>query len=334
MSRMKIFSGNSNKQLAENISKHFGQKLSPLEIFVFPDGEKRVRILESVVGQNAIVIQPTNPPVDENYMELFFIVDGLKRSGAEFVTAVIPYLGYQRQDHVFRDGEAVSLEVVLKTLKSAGVDTIISLDLHSSRTESSSLVPIKHLSALSLFADRIKKLVISSETRDPINLKSEISHSVRNDKWSNCILVSPDMGGIRRIRILSGLLENMPYAAIEKDRDLATGVVNSSKFGEGSINRQKVAFIVDDMIASGKTIVEAAKVLKENRVEQMYVFATHAIFSKDAPQILQESIVKKVYVTDSVFISKEKRFEKLEVIPVADIIAQQLKAAEYYTTHT
>src|SRR5574338_629577 len=125
---MKLFSGTANKPLTEAVAKELNQPLSLIDVHVFPDGERRIRVHDNVVEQQVAVIQPASTPVDTNYMELFFIVDALKRSGAEFVTAVIPYFGYQRQDHIFRDGEAVSLEVVIKILESVGVDKIVSFD--------------------------------------------------------------------------------------------------------------------------------------------------------------------------------------------------------------
>ncbi|MDE2590736.1 MAG: ribose-phosphate pyrophosphokinase, partial [Patescibacteria group bacterium] len=227
----------------------------------------------------------------------------LKRSGAEFVTAVVPYLGYQRQDHIFREGEAVSLEVIVKTLESVGMDRIISVDLHTPKIPDVFSIPMTHLSALPLFARKIKEL-------------GGFEHSV---------LVSPDMGGIRRIKMLSEMLNGMPYVAIEKNRDLSTGIVTAHKFGEGSINGAKRAFIVDDMVASGKTIVTAAHVLLNAGVEEMYVFATHAIFAKEAPEILETSVAKKLFVTDSVYIPQDKVFPKLELISIAGIIAEAIK---------
>ncbi len=156
---MKIFSGSSNKPLSEKIAKAIGLQLSPIELFVFPDGERRIKLNDDVVGEDTVVIQSTATPVDQNYTELFFIIDALKRSGARSVTAVIPYLGYQRQDHVFRNGEAVSLQVMIKILESLGVDKVIVLDLHSIKIPEFFHVPIVHLSVLPLFAEEIKKIM-------------------------------------------------------------------------------------------------------------------------------------------------------------------------------
>src|SRR3989344_2049850 len=153
---MKIFSGTSNKPLALALSKNLGLRLSELEIFIFPDGERRVRVLDKVIGENTFVVQSTCNHTDQNYMELFFIIDALKRSGAKSVTAIIPYLGYQRQDHVFREGEAVSVKVIAEILENIGTDKVIAIDLHSMKIEESFNIPIFHLSALSIFARFIK----------------------------------------------------------------------------------------------------------------------------------------------------------------------------------
>ena len=192
---MKIFSGTSNKPLAISIAAKIGVKLSSLEVFVFPDGERRIRILDKVVGEDTFVVQATCNPTDQNYMELFFIIDALKRSGAKSVTAIIPYLGYQRQDHVFREGEAVSVKVIADILEKIGADHVIAIDLHSIKIKETFNIPMSHLSALPVFAQFIKEKGWDSESTG---------------------LVSPDMGGIRRIKILSEMLGGMPFAVIEK----------------------------------------------------------------------------------------------------------------------
>lgn len=299
---MKIFSGSSNIPLAQKVAKEFNLKLSPFEIHVFPDGEKRIRIKENVVDENTVVIQSTSTPAPENYMELFFIVDALNRSGAKSVTTVIPYIGYQRQDHVFREGEAVSLDVIIKMLESLDIDKVIACDLHSIRIEEVFNIPLAHLSALPVFAGEI-----------------------RRNNWSkkDTALISPDMGGIRRIKILSELLDNMPYVSIEKDRNLSTGEVKVEKaYGAVSYKR---AVIVDDMISSGGTIAVASDFLKQKGVKEIYVFATHAVFSGSYQKTLQESKLDAVYVTDTVNVPEEKRFPKLEILSVAPMIANELK---------
>lgn len=297
---MKIFSGTSNKPLASSLAKKLGIALSGLEVFVFPDGEKRVRILDKVLDENVVVVQSTSNPVDENCMQLFFITDALKRNGAKSVTAVVPYFGYQRQDHMFREGEDVSVKVIAKILESLGLNKLIAVDLHSIKIKEAFSIDVSHLSALSIFAKFIKE------------------HFGKD----SATLVSPDMGGIRRIKILSEMLNNMPYAVIEKNRDLATGNVSAEKI-IGKIGKKVI--IVDDMISSGETIVLAANLLRKNGAENICAFATHPVFSDKAPQILQESKVEKVYVTDTIFVPQEKRFPKLEILSLSEMIAESIK---------
>jgi len=332
---MKLFSGSANRPLAVKVAKALKMKLSPVDIHIFPDGERRIQIPEKVVDEHCVVIQSASAPVDTNYMELFFIVDALKRSGAEFVTAVVPYFGYQRQDHVFRDGEAVSLEVMIKMLESVGVDRLISLDMHSVRIPDLFNIPVTHLSALPIFAEKIRSLVIpNSNPRHPELARlaarqdsgsQEIADQVRNDGMRDTILISPDEGGIARVKKLSGLLKNMPYATIEKNRDLVTGVVTADGIEEGSVKGKKRAFIIDDMISSGGTMILAAQTLKKQGISEMYVFATHPVFSLDGPSKLQASAIKKIYVTNSVFVPSDKMFGKLRQLSIAEIIANELK---------
>jgi len=297
---MKIFSGTSNQFLAERIAGDLGTKLSGLEVFVFPDGEKRIRILDKVLDEDTVVVQSTSTPVDENYMQLFFIIDALKRGGAKSVTAVVPYFGYQRQDHIFREGEDVSVKMVAEILSKIGLEKVIAVDFHSVKIREAFAIPALELSALPLFAETIKEKALNRDA----------------------FLVSPDMGGIRRIKILSELLNNMPFVVIEKNRDLVTGVVSADKF-EGQIGKK--AIIVDDMISSGGTITVAADLLKKNGVGEVCVFATHAVFSEKAPKILQESGVNSVYVTDTVFVPEEKKFPKLKILSVSQIISDVIK---------
>lgn len=300
---MKIFGGTSNRFLAEKIAKNLNLKLSGLEVFVFPDGEKRVRVLDKVSDEDTVVVQSTSSPVDENYMQLFFAVDALKRSGAKSVIAVIPYLGYQRQDHVFREGEDVSVKVIAEILDKLRIDRLVVIDLHSIKIQEAFNIPVSHLSALPIFAKIIKE-----------------------NKWNgdSTVLVTPDMGGIRRIKILSEMLGGMPFAVIEKNRDLVTGTVSAEKI-TGKISKK--AIIVDDMISSGGTIAVAAELLKKNGAEKIFVFATHAVFSDKAPQILQKAAVDVVYVSDTVFVPEEKRFPKLKILSVSNLIAESIKSA-------
>jgi len=298
---MLIFSGSSNKPLAQKIAHHLGKKVSLAEIFVFPDGEKRITIKEKVLDETAVVIQSTNTPADTNYMELFLLVDALKRSGAEFVKLLIPYMGYQRQDHIFRDGEGVSLEVMAKILQTVGVSEVFSFDFHSIKIPEIFTIPTHNLSALSVFAQKIKEEFSGKEP----------------------ILVSPDMGGIRRIKEISEML-NLPYVTIVKDGDLNTGNICDSKLN-GEVSG-KQALIVDDTIATGDTMVYAVDLLIKNGATKVFAFATHAVLADEANKVLEESRIEKVFVTDTVEVPEKKQFAKLEILSIADVTAKALKS--------
>lgn len=298
---MKVFSGNSNVGFAQSLAKHLKLELSPLEIFLFPDKEKRIRINTKVLGEDCIIVQSTSTPTDENYMELFLIIDALKRSGAKSVKAVIPYLGYQRQDHIFRQGEGVSLEVIAEILQKVGMTELFSFDLHTPKIKDKFIVPVKHLSALPAFAEKIKT----------------------DFKRENIILVSPDMGGIRRIKEISEILQNVPFATITKNRDLNTGKINDS-FLDGYV-RGKTAVIVDDMVSTGETLVDGSKLLLEEGATSVFAFITHAVLARDASEILQSSGIERVFVSDTISIPKHKEFAKLSILSVAKVAAKAIK---------
>jgi ribose-phosphate pyrophosphokinase len=246
-------------------------------------------------------VQSASIPPDENYMELFIMIDALKRSGAKSIRTVIPYLGYQRQDHIFRDGEAVSLEVIAEILTRVGMTELLSFDLHSPKIPDIFSVPVHHLSALPIFAEKIK----SEFNLDEI------------------VLVSPDMGGIRRVKEVSETLGNIPFATIKKNRDLASGGISDA--GLNGDVRSKTAVIVDDMISTGQTMVEAAELLIESGATQVFVFATHAVFAKDAGKLLQHSQIERVVVSDTIDVPAYNLFPKLEIVSIAEVAAKALE---------
>ena len=296
---MLIFSGSSNKPLAQKVADYLNLSLGDLEVVTFADNENRIRVLDKVLDEDVVVIQSTGVSPNLYYMELFFILDSLKRSGAKSITLAIPYLGYQRQDHIFRDGEAVSLQVIIKLLESLGISKLISFDFHSIRIPQLFSVPVIHLSALDIFAEEINKM-----NKDDL------------------VLVSPDMGGIGRISKLSELTGNLPFISIVKDRDLNTGEIDSAVVN-GEV--KKKAIIVDDVISTGKTLIAAAQLLSKNGVEEIIVMATHGIFANKASSLLQDSSISKVLVTDTLEISQKRIFDKLENISIAKLIALSLR---------
>ena len=332
---MLIFSGSSNKNLAKKVAKQLRLSLSEIEIHTFPDKENRVRVIDKVLDQDVVVVQSTGVSPNRYYMELFFILDSLKRSGARSVTLITPYLGYQRQDHIFRSGEAVSLEVIVNLIKTLRVDSVISFDLHSLRIEEffkTKRIKLSHLSALSVFAEEIKKIARGpvSQHGGPTSSHASLvagarrgSPALTTPRYDDIVLVSPDMGGIRRIKLLAEILDNkIPCISIEKKRDLNTGEVKSTKIN-GEV--KKTAVIVDDVISTGKTLISAADLLKKNGAEEIYVMAAHGIFAGDAPKDLEESIIKKVIVSDTIEVRNNRRFNKLEVVSVSKLITEELR---------
>lgn len=291
-----------NKDLSVKISKSLGLECNYPDIHVFADTEKRVRILQEVVDKDILLFKSLSAPVDGNVVELCLLIDALKRNGARQITGVIPYFPYQRADHIFRVGEAVPLEVVIKMVESAGLTKIIIADPHSIKIPEMFLIPITDVSAIPVFAEKIKE--------------------IRNSDLSNVTVVSPDMGGIRRIKLLSEALNGVSYVAINKDRDLETGSVAATKH-EGQIN--EVCFIVDDIVSTGHTVVEAVDYLIDHGAKLVYIMATHAVLSENASEIMQGSSVEKVFVTDAVFVPDEKKFEKLEILSISDLLVKAIK---------
>lgn len=297
-----IFVGDlNNRELSDAVGQQLGIAVIYPDKHVFDDGELRIRIETPVLDEEVFVLKSTCPPVNENYLELLFTTDALKRSGAKKVTAIIPYLGYSRADHVFREGEAVPLEVVIKSLEATGLDKVILTDPHTIKL--SEMFQIESLmdSALPIFADKIKTFGFEN---------SEIS------------IVSPDMGGIRRVKMLSELLPQSTYAAINKDRDLASGELTGSRLAEGEIRR--ICIVTDDIISTGGTIVRGVDTCFENGAETVYVFATQPVFSSDAHEKLKNSKAQKIYVTDAIEVPEGKKFENLEIISLAPHIAKLL----------
>ena len=198
------------------------------------------------------------------------MIDALKRSGAKSIKTVIPYLGYQRQDHIFRDGEAVSLEVIAEILTRVGMTELFSFDFHSPKIPEIFSVPVHHLSALPHFCRENKK----------------------EFKLDEIVLVSPDMGGIRRIKEVSEMLGNIPFATVEKNRNLSTGEINDS--GLNGDVRGKVAVIVDDMISTGITMVEAAEFVNRKWGDQKFLLLRLMRFLLEMPsKLLQQSADRK-----------------------------------------
>lgn len=304
---MTIVGDSSNKDLSESITSKLGVKVIYPEITVFPDTEQRVRIPEEVAGQKVYLLKSITPPVDSAVMQLTFLVDALNKNGADKVIGIIPYIPYMRADHIFRTGEAVPLEVVISMIQDSRLNEIIIVDPHSIKIPEMFKIPVHDLSALPLFAQKIKELTAKSQKPKAITI------------------VSPDMGGIRRLKLLDELLGGVNQVVINKDRNYESGEVRVAEY-EGEIRGN--CFIVDDIISTGKTVVQAIDTLDQGGAQGIYVFATHPVFSENASELLSKSRAEKIYVTDSIPVPEEKKFDKLEILSIADLVAREIKTLE------
>jgi len=297
---MTILGDTRNIPLSESIANSLNQKVKYPEIHDFVDGEFRIRLLTEVTGDDVFVIKSFASPVERNLLEFLFTVDACRRVGAGRVFGICPYLPYMRADHVFRSGEAVPLEVMSDIFDSLKLEEMWTIDPHSIKLPEMFRTEVVDENTVGLFGDKIKEL---------------------SQDLSKVSVVSPDMGGIRRIRLLAEYL-NVPYVTVQKDRDLETGKTVVAKF-EGEVREE--VYLVDDIISSGGTMVNAAEALLENGAKRATVMATHAVFAQEAKENLQRSSIEKVYVTDSIEVDEDVKFAKLEILSLGEQICKYLR---------
>ena len=297
---MKILSGTSNNKLSKDISKKLKSKLVNTNIKRFADGEIYIEINENIRGNSVFVIQSTSTPVNDNLMELLLCLDALKRSSAKNITAVIPYFGYARQDRKVAPRTSISAKVVSNLISMAGADRVVTVDLHAGQIQGFFDIPVDNLFTTPLFARFIKK-------------------SFKNKKL---ICVSPDVGGVQRTRGLATKLKT-DLAIIDKRRPKPGKSQVMNLIGDV---RGKTCLIVDDIIDSGGTIVNAAEVLKRKGATEIYVFITHGVLSGDASRKIKDSKIKKLFITDTIDNSKKiKNNNKIEVLSISSLMAEAIK---------
>ena len=297
---MKILSGTSNLKLSKDISKKLKLKLVNTNIRRFSDGEIYIEINENIRGNSVFVIQSTSNPANDNLMELLLVIDALKRSSAKNVTAVIPYFGYARQDRKVAPRTSISAKVVANLISNAGASRVVTVDLHAGQIQGFFDMPVDNLFATPIFARHIKN----------------------KSKLKNVICVAPDVGGVERTRALSRRI-NSAIAIIDKRRPTPgkSEVMNLV----GNV-KNKNCIIVDDIIDSGGTIVNAAKALKEKGAKDVYVYITHAVLSGNAVEKIQASKIKKLITTDTIDNSKKiAKSNKIEIISIAPMISEAMK---------
>lgn len=291
---MQVFTGSSNGELAERIAELLGIKLGGREISQFANGETRVWVKEPKIEKRVVVVQSLSPPTNEHLVELCLIVDALRRAGATEITAIIPWMGYSKQDKVFRVGEPLSAKVVAQILQSAKIDKIITLDLHNRATLGFFDIPVVELSA------------------KPLLLKYFANFAG--------VVVAPDAGAVKASTEFAEML-GARVVYVDKRRDLASGKVSVVGMS-GSVDGKDV-LMVDDNVFTGSTLLETAKELKRAGAKTIRVGLTHHLYLPGVQESLEKSEIDEIVVTDTV--TKKEGGKKLKVLSVAGLIVDELR---------
>ena len=300
LDRLMVFAGNSNPRLAEAVAGHLHLSLGRAKVGRFSDGEVMVEILENVRGKDVFVLQSLCAPTNDNLMELLVLVDALKRASAGRVTAAIPYMGYARQDR--RPSSArvpITAKVVANMMTSAGVDRVLTMDLHSEQIQGFFDIPVDNIYS------------------GPILLGDVWKHG-----FQDLVVVSPDVGGVVRARALAKRLE-ADLAIIDKRRpkpNVAT-VMNIIGEVEG-----RTCVIIDDLVDTANTLCEGAKALKEHGAEKVLAYCTHPVLSGPAVERIEKSVMDEIVVTDTIPLNEQARkCKKIRVLSVANLLAETMR---------
>lgn len=291
-----VFSGTASEELTRAICQHLRIPIGQIDIRRFSDGEIRVKINESVRGANCFVVQSCYTPVNEHLMELFLILDALKRASAAQVNAIIPYYGYARQDRKDEGRVALSARLVANLLTAAGATRVVAVDLHSAQIQGFFDIPVDHLYAAPVLVEYIKQR-----------------------GFANFVVVSPDVGNVKRARAYASRLD-APLAIIDKRRPEPNVAEVMNIIGD--VNGKDV-FLFDDIIDTAGTLVGAAEALKKRGVGKIYACCTHPVLSGPAKERLTASCIEEIIVTDT--IPQRNSLEKLTVVSLAPMLAQAIK---------
>lgn len=295
-----IYAGSSSKVLARKIAEKIGVELGSVDLIKFADGETFAKVNQSVRGRKVFIIQSTSKPVNESIMELLIFMDSLKRASAKEIIPVIPYYGYARQDRKASPREPITSKLVANLLTTAGATRVVTMDLHARQIQGFFDIPVDHIEALPVLA----KYLIKNKFDD-----------------GNTVVVSPDVGGVKRARGLANWL-HAPLAIIDKRRAKANVSEVMNLIGDV---KGKRAILIDDMIDTAGTICNAAVALKEAGATEVYACATHAVFSEPAVDRLKESPFSEVIVTDSIELPEDKKFDKLTILSTSKMFAEIIK---------
>lgn len=298
MREIKLFAGNANKKLAEDISRQIKVPVSKSNIRKFADGELKVKIQENIRGRDVFIIQSTPSPA-ENILELLLFLDAAKRASADRVTAVIPYFGYARQDRKDEPRVPISAKLIANLLANSGATRVLTIDLHAEQIQGFFDIPVDHLYATPVFVDYYK-------------LRS----------LDNYVIVSPDAGRANRVRAFARRLkEGLPIAIVDKRR---TGPNQSLVLNVIGDVKGKTALIYDDMLDTGGTIVEGARAIAEQGAKEVFACIVHPLFSGNASQRIVESCIKELVITDTIVLASEKKNDKLKILSVAGLLGEAI----------
>ncbi|MFM7550887.1 MAG: ribose-phosphate pyrophosphokinase [Cyanobacteriota bacterium] len=297
--RLRLFSGTANPDLAREIGAYLGVPDGPRVIKRFADGETYIQIQESIRGCDVFLVQPTCAPVNDHLMELLIMVDACKRASARQVTAVIPYYGYARADRKTAGRESITAKLVANLLTKSGVDRVLAMDLHSAQIQGYFDIPCDHIYGSPVLVDYIRTRALGE-----------------------VVVVSPDVGGVARARAFAKQMIDAPLAIIDKRRAGHNVAESLTVIGDVA---GKTSVLIDDMIDTGGTICQAARLLRRNGAARVVCCATHAVFSPPAVERLSEpGLFEEVVVTNSIPLSEQRRFPQLRVLSVATMLGEAI----------
>jgi ribose-phosphate pyrophosphokinase len=297
--RLMVFSGRSHPYLARAIAEKLDVELGDVELSTFPNDETYCRYLESIRGADVFIVQTGSPPVDKNLMELVLMIQAAKLASAKRITAVIPWFPYSRQDRKAKPREPISARLVADMLQLAGVDRVLTMDLHAGQIQGFFTIPVDHMTALQLFATHFRDLGLTGD---------------------GVVAVAPDAGRAKHAVRFAEMIE-ASFAIMHKMRVAADHVEVTEVTGKV---RDKVAIVGDDVSTTGSTLVAGAQALKEHGASEVNVFVTHALFSDAALELLAGSVIDRIVVTDSIPVDPRKRPENMTVLSVSGLLAEAI----------
>ncbi|GDX80838.1 ribose-phosphate pyrophosphokinase [Deltaproteobacteria bacterium] len=298
---IRLFAGNANPVLARSIAEHLGCPMGAARVTRFSDGEIQVEIEENVRGRDVYLLQPTSRPANDHIMELLIMADACKRASAGRVTAVVPYYGYSRQDRKVAPRAPISAKLVADLIQKSGIDRMVTMDLHAGQIQGFFDIPVDNLYGGPTLSEHIR----------------------RNIDVSNCVVVSPDAGGVERARGFAKRI-GATIAIIDKRR---TGPNKAEVLHLIGDVRDRTAIIVDDMIDTAGTMQKAAAAVQENGATSVYAVATHAVLSGPAVERINESVLKMIFVTDTIVLTPEAAAcPKIKTVPVGPVLAEAIRS--------